>query len=644
VYGAQQDSGAVMVPSSSDAGVISFREWKPACAGGESGYLAPDPHDPDFLYGGTVTRCDQRGHQAKGISPTLGLPETFRQTWTLPLVFSAADQHALYFSHQVLFTTKDGGQSWQQVSPDLTREDPGVPPTLDPITAKYSAVAGPRRGVIYSIAPSPLRAELIWVGTDDGLIHVTNDRGHTWRNVTPPELTAWSRVSMIEASHFRADEVFAAVDRHEIEDMRPYIFRTRDGGATWQKIVKGLSPGVYVNAVREDPGRQGLLFAGTETGVFVSFDDGDRWQSLQLNLPTTSMRDFAVHDSNLVVATHGRSFWVLDDITLLRQSATVDRAKAAYLFRPAAAIRIRQENEDGTPLPMGSPVAQNPPAGAVIDYVVNAKSSGPITLEILDSSGKVVRRYSSDDKPQVIDPKTVDIPAAWLRVPEQLSAEPGMHRFLWDLHYPPASSEPARYGRPMDGPWALPGQYTAKLTASGQTQSQPLTVRLDPRVKVSDADLRSQFELAMRLNDLLAQAIAMRQQATSIHQQVDKLRSLKRPEIATELDAFDAKLMAALGKPPRAFGSGMPEEAPDRESLRYLARELAQIEASVESADAAPTERESAAASDTQARFLRTAGKWNEIRTKALPQFNERLRAAGSTAIDATLPPAPERP
>ena len=490
VYGAQQDSGAAGSVSRSHSGSISFRDWRPVGVGGESQYIAPDPLDPNTLYGGTfgaaVGRFDLTTGESQDIAPSLAHPGSYRRTWTLPTVISLRDPHELYFSNQVLFRTKNGGQSWEVLSPDLTREDPGVPPNLDPTAAaNVDSGIGKRRGVIYTIAPSPLVAGEIWIGTDDGLIQVTRDDGRTWHNVTPLELTPWSKVGLIDASRHDRNTVYAAIDRHRLEDLKPHIYRTHDGGETWQETVKGIPEGSYVNAVREDPEWKGLLYAGTETGVFVSFNDGDEWQPLQLNLPNCSVRDLVVHENDLVIATHGRSFWILDNVTPLRQLSAEVVSAEAYLFRPGLAYRVRPSGFEGTPLPPEEPQGENPPDGAMIDYYLKSKLNGPVTLEVLDAAGKLVRRYSSSDKAPQIDPKQLDIVASWIRPSTPLSTEPGMHRFVWDLRYPgvPGGNPRFRMFGMGAGPWAPPGKYTVKLIVTGDSYCQPLTVNIDPRVK-----------------------------------------------------------------------------------------------------------------------------------------------------------------
>jgi photosystem II stability/assembly factor-like uncharacterized protein len=493
VTGAQQDSGAVGTPVRSSHSVISMHDWTGLCAGGESGYTAPDPLHPEILFGGTVSRCNVVTGALQNVSPERGGQGPFRHAWTQPLVFSQADPHALYYANQSLYKTTNGGESWTKISPDLTREDPGVPSNLA-AAAAADAPADKRRGVIYTIAPSPVNASMIWVGTDDGYIQVTADGGSNWQNVTPPGLTAWSKVTMIDASHFEAGEAFAAVERHQLEDYEPYLYRTRDSGKTWHKITGGLPTGVYLQTVKEDPVRKGLLYAGTELGVFVSFDDGDSWQSLQLNLPPASMRDLAIHGDDLIVATHGRGFWVLDNITVLRQIDDAAEQSDVVLFKPAEAINMPPGSEFGTPFPKDEPFAENPPFGAVIDYYLKSAASGTVTLEILDASGQTIRRYASDDRIPQRDPNALNIPAFWVPAAEPLSPAAGMHRWVWDLRPTPAGG--GRGGGGSGGgfggfggggrggaPLTQPGTYTVKLTVGGKAYSQPLIVRPDPRLK-----------------------------------------------------------------------------------------------------------------------------------------------------------------
>jgi photosystem II stability/assembly factor-like uncharacterized protein len=486
VTGAQQDSGAVGTPSRSRHSEISNRDWEGLCSGGESGYTAPDPLHPEILFGGAVSRCNVLTGETKNVSPERGAPENkFRHAWTQPLVFSQADPHALYYANQFLYKTTNGGESWNQISEDLTREDPGTPPNLNE-AARVDAPTEKRRGVIYTIAPSPLRAPTIWIGTDDGLIQLTNDDGKTWQNVTPPELTSWSKVVMIEASHSNVNEAYAAVERHQLEDYEPHIYRTRDAGKSWTEITKGLTAGIYVQTVKEDPERRGLLFAGTERTVFVSFDDGDHWQPLKLNLPSASMRDLAVHGDDLIVATHGRGFWVLDNITPLRQIDNEVAHAGAYLFRPGRVYSMTPGSDNGTPMPLDEPLAENPPNGALIDYYLKSNATGPVTLEILDPAGEVIRKYSSDDKTTTVNPDTLSIPMYWVRPQETLSGAAGMHRWLWDLRPtpPPRPAGAGGGGFGRGGPGiVLPGTYAVKLTVGGKIYTQPLIVKMDPRAK-----------------------------------------------------------------------------------------------------------------------------------------------------------------
>ncbi len=485
--GAQQDSGAVRVRSRGKFANITMRDWEPLCAGGESGYTAPDPLHPNIVFGGTVERCNVETGERKNVTPETNLPSPARHNWTNPLVFSLADPHALYFGNQFVFKTTDGGEHWTRISDDLTRLQPTVPSNLDAATADdYDRNRG-RGGVVYTIAPSPLRAPLVWIGTDDGLIKVTQDDGKTWNDVTPPDLTPWSKAVMIDASHFDANVAYAAVDRHRLTDNEPYIYRTRDLGKSWQKITRGLPAGVYVQTIKEDPKKRGLLAAGTELGVFVSFNDGDDWQSLQLNLPATSNRDLAFKDDDLIVATHGRGFWILDDVSALRQAGDVGTA-AAYLFKPAAAIILPTPTDDGTPTQKDEAWAENPPTGAIIDYYLKLGATGPVVLEILDGSGSAVRRYASTDPVAPIDPNTLVTNAVWQRPQESLATSAGMHRFVWDFRpQPPSGGRGGRGGGGGGGGGrggaapVAPATYSVKLTVNGQSYTQPLIVKPDPR-------------------------------------------------------------------------------------------------------------------------------------------------------------------
>ncbi|MGH9473179.1 MAG: WD40/YVTN/BNR-like repeat-containing protein [Terriglobales bacterium] len=590
VYGGQQESGSAGVLSRGDDGEITFRDWHPVGAE-EYAMVAPDPLDPEIVYGGKVTRFDWRTHQAQNVAPQVLSGGKYRFRRTAPLVFSPADPHALYLGSNVLFKTTDGGHSWTIVSPDLTRAQPVAPPTLGPFAAAEPRQAQPARGVIYSIAPSPLDAGLIWIGTDDGLIQVTRDGGKSWRNVTPPALAPWSKVATIEASPFDRDEAYAAVNRFRADDLRPYVYRTRDGGGTWQPAARGLPDGASVNVVRADPARRGLLYAGTETSVYVSFDDGDQWQSLQLNLPHTSMRDLTVHGDDLIVGTHGRSFWILDDLTPLRQIRAAAAAHGAYLFAPETAWRVRRDTNTDTPLPPEVPAGENPPDGAILDYYLPAPASETVTLAIYAGNGKVIRRYSSAERAPASIAElnaTLRVPVYWVRPFRPLETGAGMHRFVWDLHYPPPDSLRRDYpisAIPHDtplyprGPAVLPGRYRVQLSIAGHSFTQPLLVKMDPRVKTSAADLRQQFEIAMGVYGALNRDGAALRQAAA-------LSGAEASQIAGGLRRLNGELSALLAGGEQTGGIETVDRAPTvaqvaaaRELQSQLAALLARLAA-----------------------------------------------------------------
>jgi photosystem II stability/assembly factor-like uncharacterized protein len=595
IYGAQQDSGAAAVPSRSDspADGINMTNFHEVTAGGESDEIAPDPDDPDIVYGGRVVRLDLKSNQTRNINPTLAFPDEYRGEWTLPLTFGKRD-HSLYFGNQRIFRTRDGGQTWTPISPDLTRPDPAIPATLDEPTVEDTATKGPRRGVVYDIATSPLVDGLIWAGTDDGLIWRTDDDGAHWRNVTPAALQAWSKVGIIEPSHFDANVAYAAIDRHRLDDQRPYLLRTRDGGRSWQAIVNGLpvegGPN-SVNVVREDPVRRGLLFAGTERGAFVSFDDGDNWQPLANGLPATSVRDITIHGNDVIIATHGRAFYVLDDIVPLRALAR-DAIDSTRLFPLAAAVRLHEPSFTGTPMPKDEPLAPNPPLGAMIDYSVGNSAAGPVELTIYDRAGAIVNHFSSTDPVKPLDLSKLPIAPEWAVQAKPPLATPGHHRFVWDLHYarPAGGGEGNRSG----GVWAPPGAYTVELAVGGRKLRQPLTVVADPRVKISQADFEAEFRLAKAVEQARLRIRAMLQQAGDLKSRLDKAKG--QPAAG----ALSEQLAALVGTEAPSGGTTAPT------TLTSISEWLDDLAQAVDGADAAPTP-------DDLRSFDRVSGALNAI-------------------------------
>jgi photosystem II stability/assembly factor-like uncharacterized protein len=520
--GGQQESGSACVLSRGPDGAITFREWHPAAVE-EYGYAAPDPLDPQVVYGGKISRWDRRTQQVQDISPVVVRTPGYRVIRTQPVLFSPTDPRTLYFASNTVWKTRDGGRSWQRISPDLTRKTWEVPASVGKYRGSPEAQAE-QRGVIYALAPSPKDGKVIWAGTDDGLIHRTADGGRTWKDVTPPQLVPWAKVSVLEAGRFDARTAYAAINTLRLDDLRPHVLRTHDGGATWEEIVGGLPVSGNVNVVREDPVRRGLLFCGTEQAVYVSFDDGGSWQPLRLNMPATSVRDLIVKGDDLAVATHGRGFWILDDIQPLREVTDALVQEEAHLFQPQAALRVRWNANTDTPLPPDEPMARNPPDGAILDYYL--KAPGPVTLEILDRSGALVRRFSSGDPTE--PPKDEgNVPRWWIRPAVPPSGEAGMHRFVWDLHWEapralesahPIAAIPHDTPKEPRGPWAVPGLYTVRLTAAGRTLTRQLRLRMDPRVKTPAAALAQQLALSRRL----AQAL---DQDTELTTEVRKMRA-----------------------------------------------------------------------------------------------------------------------
>ena len=477
--------------------------------GGESGHIAPDPRDPLIVYAGSyegvLTRFDKHNGQTKQISPWPEITDgegaanlKHRFQWTAPTLISPHDPNVLYHGGEMLFKTTDAGMHWEAISPDLTRND----------KAKQAAAGGQididdtgteYYDVIFAIAESPVAKGQIWAGTDDGLVQLTRDGGKTWSNVTPKDLPEWSRISGIDASPHDAATAYVAANHYQLDDLHPYIYKTSDFGKTWTKIVDGIPDDVFARAVREDPKRKGLLYAGTESGVFVSLDDGAKWQPFNLNLPTTPVHDLTVHGDDLVLATHGRAFWILDDLAPLRQFSETIASSDAHLYTPSPAMRSYGGRGGGGRGGVATS-GENPPAGATIYYYLKSVPKGEVVIEILDAAGKSVRRYSSTRAVRQDQPPEPDAE----RPHREIEPQAGLNRFQWDLHYEPAPQVPGYslflYSRGESGPMALPGKYTVKLSTGGEDYTAPLTVTLDPRVKVGMDDLQKQFDLLTRIH------------------------------------------------------------------------------------------------------------------------------------------------
>ncbi len=644
VCGGQQESGSVCISSRGNDGAITFRDWHPVGVI-EYGYVAPDPLDPDVIYGAgrsEVSKFHWSTGEVQNITPIPLRSSKYRTDRTEPMMFSPLDPHVLYYASNILFKTADGGGSWQTISPDLTRENPEVPASVGKLIPKG---AEKQRGVIYSLAPSFKNIGTLWAGTDDGLIWVTRDGGKNWNNITPPELTSWSKITQISASHFDDDTAYVSVSRFRINDERPFLYRTHDGGKTWKLTTAGLPDIGPVDTVREDPVRKSLLFAGTENSVWVSFDDGDHWQTLQLNLPHTSMRDLWIHDNDLIVATHGRSFWILDDISPLREVASSPAASEPRLFTPAPAYRVQRDTNSDTPLPPDEPAAANPPDGAIIDYYLANDGSDAVTLEILDAHGQRVRRFSSADKPDVTeaDLKKQLIPLYWLRNFRALPSSVGMHRWVWDLHYPapdatrheyPIAAIPADTPRYPLGPTALPGAYTARLTVSGKSYTAPFIVKMDPRVTISTAALEKKFQIETRLASLLSETSQAASQAGSIRDSLQQLSKQAGSPAHDSVQAFQSRLAAVLGAAP---GSLAPVS--DEVTLMRITGQLYTLYGQVWQADAEPTTSQSAAVAAAERDAVSVMDRWNAIKTTDLPALNHSLRNAKLPEVELEVNP-----
>jgi len=639
IYGAQQDNSTVAIKSFDDDGVIGRQDWYEV-GGGESGYIAPYPSDPNITFAGAesfISRFDKRTEQLVDISvwpldvSGNGAEKLdHRFNWTSPLLISPHDPNTLYWAGEKLFKSTDAGQSWTAISPDLTRNDKskqkpsGGPITLDITSVEYY-------DTIFAVAESPLKKDMVWAGTDDGLVQLTQDGGEHWTNVTPKEMPEWSMISIVEASRFDPGTAFIAVDRHKFDDYRPLIYRTRDYGKTWILAANGIPEGSYVHSVREDAKRKGLLFAGTETGLYFSLDDGAHWQPLKLNLPTVPIHDLTIHDDDLIVATHGRSFWVLDDITPLRQIDLTAQTPDVLLYKPQTAVRLHLP----TDIDRRGPVGDNPPPGVIIDYYFKVAPKDEVKLEVLDADGKLVRSLSSKEK------KEAEQPPEWPDQVKEVTTIPaaaGMNRYAWNLRWEPPVKIPGAFysGIGPQGPMVQPGQYTVKLTVGGQSQSQPLEIVLDPRAKgVSVDELKKQFELALQVNDA----------NTDLHRVVNQIRQLR-----SELKALRARFendpaLKQLVEQAEALDKKM---APVEEELiqvnmkgseanlafpNKLNEQLDSFSAIVQAGDGAPSRQQYEVFKMLRGQLDRQLEVWKQIMSSDVPAFNQMVKNSNVPAL-----------
>jgi photosystem II stability/assembly factor-like uncharacterized protein len=649
IYGAQQDNTTVSIPSRTSGGGIERTDWYQV-GGGESGYIAPDPRDPNLVYAGSyyglLTLYDHRTRETRNISIW---PETpggrpaadvkYRFQWTAPIVISPLDPDTVYAAANVLFRSTDRGQSWKEISPDLTRNDKsklgynGGPLTGDNSSADYYCT-------IFTVAPSRKAKDTIWTGSDDGLIHITRDGGQSWKNVTPRQMPEWTRVNLIEASPHEAGAAYVAATRYQSDDFKPYIYKTADYGATWTLLGAGIPDTAFVRVVREDPARKGLLYAGTETGVFVSFDDGHAWQPLQLNLPVVPITDLTVHDSDLVASTQGRSFWVLDDLSPLRQLTPAVEASEAYLFKPRDTVRMRSGGAGGAGA--GAAVGQNPRSGVVVAYYLKGAPADGVTIEVMDRGGKAIRSFKSrenrDAEPSAERRAFLGAPPARVTVP----TEAGLNRFEWDMRYPDASPPPAGtnlFGGSVRGPIVAPGTYQVRLMAGGKTLTQPFEIVKDPRSPATAQDLEKQFDLLMRIHERLSQAhdaiasiIETRadlQEATRRAARTPAARTIG--ERAKALDATLAAVQDELVQMKLRDGNDV---------LSYPAKLnnfLASLASVVAATDIAPTAQSYGVFTDLSARLDRQLARLDEILARDVPAFNKAMDDEHVPAIPARM-------
>ncbi len=657
IYSGQQDSGTVGIASRSDYGAISLRDWTPV-GGDERDYDIPDPVDPDIVYGsglgGRVSKWDARTGQVANISPwpisSYGQRPTqvrYRYNWVTPLAVSHVGAPAIYLGAQLVFRSTDQGRTWSTISGDLTGKREGAQRCGGDVAIADARACG--YGTIVALQPSPRHADELWVGTDDGLIQLTRDGGAHWANLTPPAVRDWSKVQTVDASALQDGVAYAAVDGQRIDDFQPHVMATRDYGATWRDITSDLPRDHLVSVVRADPVQAGLLYAGTDVGVFASFDDGAHWAPLQANLPSAWVRDLLVHGNDLVAATQGRAIWVFDDLASLRQRAT-SPAPRTRLFTPSPAVRVRADANRDTPPPPETALGENPPAGAVIDYEIAGAAPGPATLEIDDAQGRRVRRWSSVAS-EPLPAAEVYFDKAWLHPPQALSAAPGVHRFVWDLHAarPPTISADytiaAVWGRGVPiaprGPLAPPGDYTVTLTAGGRSYRAPLHLTEDPRIKVSPEALQASFVLSDRIGAALARARTGYGEMQAVETRLDALAPAASTPAAAPAPTAKADVAGDLPDQARTLASGLRQPpSPDQPRFETVAATLAAVESDLEGVDAAPTGAQVQVVDAQVADLARAQARWDTFKARDLPALNASLRRAGRAPVTIPAPGA----
>jgi photosystem II stability/assembly factor-like uncharacterized protein len=648
VYSGQQDSGTAGVASRSDYGALSFRDWHPV-GGDERDYDVPDPQDPDIIYGsglgGRLSRWDARTAEVQNISPwpvpSYGARPTdfkYRYTWITPIAVAQKPPFPLYQGAQVLFRSTDQGRSWSTISPDLSAKSPKAAKCEGDLAPPAARECG--YGVIYSIGLSPRDNDEIWIGTDDGLIQRTRDGGARWDNVTPKLVPAWAKIATVDVSAATPGSVYAAVDNHRQDDFRPHVLRTRDAGKTWTEVVNGLPATSFVDVVRADPVKSGLLYAGTDLGVFVSFDDGDHWQPLQRNLPPAWVRDLLVHGDDLIAATQGRALWILDNVTPLRQHDRIARSDKAILLDPGVAIRVRGSQNKDTPPPADTALGENPPGGAMIDYRL-AHDAQKVVLEIRDAGGKLVRHFASGD--------AADRPEAhryftqsWATPAPDLSARAGAHRFIWNLRT--QRPRAARYGYSIaavysegtpivpEGMLVAPGDYTVVLDVDGSQSHATLKILADPRVALDATALRD----ASAFSNEMAAALDRNYVAFGELQSVDA--QIATAEKQATADPNGNALRAAIDKFKAATKPLRSGESDTSTNLGAIGELLAGLATDIEGSDRAPTQSQRDVLVACNERMNRAAALWDRAKHEELAQVDAALGASGVAPV--AIPPA----